>query len=225
ELFVGDIRPAILVLFAAVVFVLLIACANVANLFLMRAAGRTREIALRVAIGATRGRIIQQMLAESFIVAGLGGLLGVGLAFAGMRTMSSLIPAAAMSGSGGNLYGAVLLFALCATVLSAIAFGLAPAMQSVRAGVHARLKESGKSATGGVRQNRGRTMLVVAELALSVILLAGAGLMMKSVYRLVAVDPGFRPERVLKLHLSLTFAQYPNRSAALAFWQQLLDRV
>ena len=225
ELFVGDIRPAILVLFAAVMFVLLIACANVANLFLMRAAGRTREIALRVAIGATGGRIIQQMLAESFVVAGLGGVLGLGLAFAGMRAMSSLIPAAAMSGNGANLNGAVLLFALGATALSAITFGLAPAMQSVRAGVHSRLKESGKSSTGGVRQNRWRTMLVVAEFALSVILLAGAGLMMKSVYRLIAVDPGFRPDHLLRLNMSLTPSQYPNGVAIRAFWRQLLDGV
>ena len=225
ELFVGDIRPAILVLFAAVMFVLLIACANVANLFLMRAAGRTREIALRVAVGATGGRIVQQMLAESFVVAGLSGLLGLGLAVAGMRAMGSLIPAAAMSGNGANLNGAVLLFALGAAALSAITFGLAPAMQSVRAGVYSRLKESGKSSTGGVRQNRWRTMLVVAELALSVILLAAAGLMLKSVYRLTAVDPGFRPDHVLRLNMSLTPAQYPNDAAIRAFWRQLLDRV
>src|SRR5215831_9068148 len=225
ELFVGDVRPAILVLFAAVMFVLLIACANVANLFLMRAAGRTREIALRVAIGATGGRIIQQMLAESFVVAGLGGILGLGLTFAGMRAMSSLIPAAAMAGNGANLNGAVLLFALAATALSAIAFGLAPAIQSVRAGVHSRLKESGKSSTGGVRQNRWRTILVVAELALSVILLAGAGLMLKSVYRLIAVDPGFRPQHLLRLNMSLTPSQYPNGNAIRAFWRQLLDGV
>src|SRR5215831_6799006 len=225
ELFVGDVRPAILVLFAAVMFVLLIACANVANLFLMRAAGRTREIALRIAIGATGGRIVQQMLAESFVVAGLGGILGLGLAFAGMRAMSSLVPAAAMSGNGANLNGAVLLFALGATAASAIAFGLAPAMQSVRAGVHSRLKESGKSTTGGVRQNRWRTMLVVAELALSVILLAGAGLMLKSVSRLIAVDPGFRPDHLLRLNMSLTPSQYPNGAAIRAFWRQLLDGV
>ncbi len=231
ELFVGDIRPAILVLFAAVMFVLLIACANVANLFLMRAAGRTREIALRVAIGATSGRIVQQMLTESFTVAALGGLLGLGLAFAGMQAMSSLIPAKAMpsmtsmTGSGAKLNGVVLLFALGATLLSAITFGLAPAMHAVKAGVSSRLKESGKSTTGGVRQNRWRTMLVVAEIALSVILLAGAGLMMKSVYRLIAVDPGFRPDHLLRLNMSLTPTQYPNSVAIRDFWRRLLDGV
>jgi putative ABC transport system permease protein len=220
ELFVGDIRAAILVLFAAVLFVLLIACANVANLFLMRAAGRTREIALRVAIGATRGRIIQQMLAESFVVAGLGGILGLGLAFAGIRAMSSLIPAAANPGNAANLNGAALLFALGATALSAIAFGLAPAMQSVRAGVYSRLRETGKS-----RQNRWRSILVVAELALSVVLLAGAGLMLKSVYRLISVDPGFRPDHVLRLNMSLPTSQYPNDAAIRVFWRQLLEGV
>jgi predicted permease len=225
ELFVGDLRPAILVLFAAVMFVLLIACANVANLFLMRAAGRTREIALRVAIGATGGRIIQQMLAESFVTAGLGGMLGLGLAFAGLRAMSSLIPAVAMSGNGASLNGPVLLFAMGATVLSAVAFGLAPAIQSLRTAVYTRLKESGKSSTGGVRQNRWRTTLVVAELSLSVILLAGAGLMMKSVYRLVAVDPGFRADHLLRLDMGLTPSQYPNSTAIRAFWRRLLDGV
>ena len=225
ELFVGDLRPAILVLFAAVMFVLLIACANVANLFLMRAAGRTREIALRVAIGATGGRIIQQMLAESFVIAGLGGVLGVGLGFAGLRAMSSLVPALAMSANGVNLNGPVLLFAMGATALSAVAFGLAPAIQSLRTAVYTRLKESGKSSTGGVRQNRWRTTLVVAELALSVILLAGAGLMMKSVYRLMAVDPGFRADHLLRLDMGLTPAQYPNSTAIRAFWRRLLDGV
>ena len=225
ELFVGDIRSTILVLFIAVMFVLLIACANVANLFLMRAAGRTREIALRVAIGATGGRIIQQMLVESFIVAGFGGILGLALAFAGMRAMTSLIPAAAMSANGAGVNGAVLLFALGATALSAIAFGLAPAMQSVRTGAHSRLTESGKSSTGGVRQNRKRTMLVVAELALSVILLTGAGLMVKSVSRLMAVDPGFRTDHLLRLNMGLTSSQYPDNTAVRAFWRRLLDEV
>ena len=224
ELFVGNIRPAILVLFAAVMFVLLIACANVANLFLMRAAGRTREIALRVAIGATGGRIIQQMLVESFVVAGLGGTLGLGLALAGMRAMSSLIAAAAMPGHGASLNGAVLLFALGVTAISAITFGLAPAMQSVSTGVHSRLKES-KSSAGGARHNRWRTMLVIAEFALAVILLAGAGLMLKSVYGLIAVDPGFRPDHLLRLNISLTSSQYPGGAAIRAFWRQLLDGV
>jgi putative ABC transport system permease protein len=225
EFFVGDIRPAILVLFTAVMFVLLIACANVANLFLMRAAARSREIALRVVIGATGGRIIQQMLVESFVVAGFGGVVGLGLAFAGISAMNSLIPAAAMSADGAHVNGAVLLFALGATALSAIAFGLAPAMQSVRAGAHSRLKKSGKSSTGGVGQHRWRTVLVVAELALSVVLLAGAGLMLKSVNRLVAVDPGFRPDYLLRLNMSLTQSQYPNDAAVRAFWHRLLDGV
>ena len=225
ELFVGDIRPAILVLFGAVTFVLLIACANVANLFLMRAAGRTSEIALRVAVGATSGRIIQQMLVESFVVAGLGGVLGLGLAFVGIEAMRSLIPAAAMSGDGTNLNGAVLLFALGATALSAITFGLAPAIESVRASVHAHLKESGKSSTGGARQHRWRNMLVVAEFTLSVILLAGAGLMLKSVHHLNAVDPGFRPDHLLRLNIILTPTRYPNSVAIGTFWRRLLDGV
>ena len=139
--------------------------------------------------------------------------------------MNSLIPATAMSGNGAHVNGAVLLFALGATALSAIAFGLAPAMQSVRAGVHSSLKESGKSSTAGVRQNRWRTMLVVAELALSVVLLAGAGLMLKSVYRLMAVDPGFRPNYLLRLNMDLPQSQYPNGTAIQAFWRQLLDGV
>ena len=223
ELFVGKIRPAMLVLFTAVIFLLLIACANVANLFLMRAAGRTREIALRAAIGASSGRIMQQLLVESFVVAGWGGAAGLGLAFAGMRAMSSLIPAVAMSGDGAQWNSAVLLFALAATALSAFAFGLAPALQSVRASAHSRLKESGKANTGGVRQNRWKTTLAIAELALSVILLTGAGLMLKSVYHLMAVDPGFRADHLLVVDMSLTPAQYPDRNARLAFWSRLLD--
>jgi putative ABC transport system permease protein len=225
DLFVGSIRPAMLVLFTAVMLVLLIACANVANLFLMRAAGRTREIALRAAIGATGARILQQMLVESFVVAGLGGVAGLGLAFAGMQSMRSLIPASAISSDGLTLNSAVLLFALAATVLSAIAFGLAPAMQSMRASAHSRLKEGGKSNTDSLRQNHGRTMLAVAEVALSVILLIGAGLMLKSVYRLMAVDPGFQAKNLLVLDMSLTPLQYPNPNATLAFWNQLLAGV
>jgi putative ABC transport system permease protein len=225
DLFVGDVRPAILVLFAAVLFVLLIACANVANLFLMRAAGRTREIALRVAIGATSGRIVQQMLVESSLVAGFGGILGLGLAVAGMRGMGSLLPAAAMPDGGPVLDGSVLLFAVGATVLSSITFGLAPAMHSVREGMASRLRESGKSSTSSTRQNRWRTVLVVAELALSVILLAGAGLMMKSVGRLIAVDPGFRPDHLLKMSLGLTPTQYQKDGEIRAFWRRLLEGV
>ena len=128
DVFVSDIRPAILVLFGAVMFVLLIACANVANLFLMRGAGRTREIALRIAVGASRGRIIRQMLAESFVLAFLGGLLGLALAVAGIRGIARLIPADMLAGASVNLNGPVLLFAAGVVVLCAFIFGLAPAI-------------------------------------------------------------------------------------------------
>src|SRR5262249_40048002 len=194
ERFVGDIRPSLLILFAAVLFVLLIACANVANLFLMRSAGRTREIAMRIAIGATRGRIIRQMLAESFVLAFFGGVLGLGLAWAGIKAIASLIPPATLGRAAVTLDGAVLAFAALATVASfracgalatlfaAVAFGLAPAMQSVRTSIQSKLKESGKSTTAGSRQHRWRSALVVGEIALSMVLLAGAGLMLKSLY-------------------------------------------
>jgi putative ABC transport system permease protein len=226
ELFVGDVRAPVLILFAAVLFVLIIACANVANLFLMRSAGRTREIALRIALGATRGRIVRQMLAESSVVAFFGGIIGLGLAAAGIQIIARFVLATILARATVNLNGAVLAFAAFATVVAAIAFGLALAMQSARSGIQSRLMESGKATTAGVRLHRWRSALVVTEIALSVILLAGAGLMLKSLYRLLSVDPGFQPDRLLKLEMSLSGPQY-QKSAILrrSFWQQVLDRV
>ena len=225
DYFVSDVRPSILILLGAVMFVLLIACANVANLFLMRSAGRTREIALRIAIGATRGRIVGQMLAESFVLAFFGGMAGLVLAFAGIQTIGRLIPMSALAGASVNLNGAVLLFAACTTMLSALFFGLAPAMQSSRSGVQAKLKESGKATTSSAKQNRWRAALVIAEISLSVILLAGAGLMLKSLYRLLSVDPGFQPDGVLTMQMNLRTAQYATKAARLNYWQQVIDRV
>jgi putative ABC transport system permease protein len=192
DIFVSDVRPAILVLFCAVMFVLLIACANVANLFLMRSAGRAREIALRIAIGASRGRIVGQMLAESFVLAFFGGVLGLAVAIGGIRGIVRLIPMGMLAGAEVGVNGAVLLFACGAVVLSALTFGLTPALQSTRAG-QSELKQGGRTASAGAGQNRWRGGLVVTEVALALILLVGAGLMMKSLYRLLAVDPGFRP--------------------------------
>ncbi|MGD0300099.1 MAG: ABC transporter permease [Bryobacteraceae bacterium] len=225
EVFVGEIRPAILILFGAVLFVLLIACANVANLFLMRGAARTREIALRIALGATRGRIIRQMLAESFVLAFFGGLLGVAVSIAGIRGLARLIPMAGMAGGAVNMNGTVLLFAAAAVVASAFLFGLVPAMNLTKPDVQPELKEGGRSASSGAGQNRLRGLLAAGEVAVALILLVGAGLMMKSLYRLLAVDPGFKTDRILTMDMQLRTAQYAKDPAVLNFWQQVLYRV
>jgi predicted permease len=224
EVFSGEARPAMVVLLGAAIFVLLVACANVANLFLMRGAVRAKEIALRIAIGASGGRIVRQILTESFLVALLGGLAGVGLAMAGIPAMARLIPADTLAGANVGMNGAVLLFSAGLVVLSVLAFGLAPALHSARGNVHADLKDGGKATSGGGR-NRWRGLLATSEVALALILLVGAGLMMKSLYRLLAVDSGFRPERVLKMEMSLRTAQYNKDPAVIGFWQQALDRV
>jgi putative ABC transport system permease protein len=225
DAFVSDIRPAILVLFGAVMFVLLIACANVANLFLVRGASRTKEVALRIAFGAGRGRIVRQMLTESLVLACFGGVLGLALAIGGIRGMAQLIPTGMLSGSTVNLNGAVVLFVGSVVLLAAFIFGLAPALHSTKPDVQSELKEGGRTSSAGASQNRLRGVLAIAEMSLALILLIGAGLMMKSLYRLLAVDPGFRPERVLAMSIELHTQQYSQDPAVLNFWQQLLDRV
>ena len=224
EAFSGDERPAMLVLLGAAIFVLLVACANVANLFLMRGAVRAKEMALRIAIGASRRRIIRQILTESFLVALLGGVAGVCLAIAGIPAIERLIPPDTLAGASVGMNGAVLLFSGGLVVLSVLVFGLAPALHSARSNVHAELKEGGKTTSAGAR-NRLRGLLATSEVALALVLLVGAGLMMKSLYRLLAVDSGFRSERVLKLEMDLRTAQYDKDPAVIAFWQQTLDRV
>jgi putative ABC transport system permease protein len=224
EVFVSDLRPTLLVLSCAVMFVLMIACANVANLFLMRGAGRTKEIALRIAIGASRGRIVRQMLAESLVLAFLGGLLGLVLAIEGIHGILRLIPIGMLAGAKVEVNAAVLLFACGAMVLSALTFGLTPALHSTNAG-QSELKQGGRTASAGAGQNRWRGALVIAEVALALILLVGAGLMLKSLYRLLSVDPGFRPDRVLTMEMSLRTSQYEKDPSVLNFWQQVLDRV
>jgi len=223
--FVGDIRPALLVLLIAVLFVLLIACANLANLFLMRGAGRAKEIALRLAIGASRGRIVAQMLVESFILALFGGVLGLGIAAAGIPGIVGLLPKDQIVHATISLNATVLLFSAAVVILSAFIFGLSPALQSANTDVHADLKESGRNASGSRSQNRWRNLLVVAEVSLALILLVGAGLMLKSHSRLLAVDPGFRAERVLTMTMSLRTSQFDKDAAVLNFWQRVLDTV
>jgi predicted permease len=223
--FVGEMRPAILVLSGAVMFVLLIACANVANLFLVRGAGRTREIALRIAFGASRGRIVRQMLTESFVLALFGGAIGLALAMGGILGMSKLIPQDMLMGATMNLNGAVLLFTAGVVVLAALIFGLAPAAHLANPNVQSELKEGGRTASSSAGQKRLRGILAVAEVALALVLLTGAGLMMKSLYRLMSVDPGFHPDRVLKMEMDLRTQQYEKDPAIRAFWQRVLDGV
>ncbi len=225
DAFVGDLRTEILVLFAAVVFVLLIASANVANLFLVRGAARTKEIALRMAFGASRGRIIRQLLTESFVLAALGGVLGLILAMAGIRLIGRMIPEDALMGATVALNGAVLLFTAGVVVLAALIFGMAPAIHWARHDVQADLKEGGRTASVGASQNRLRGILAVAEISLALVLLAGAGLMVKSLYRLINVNPGFQPDRVLTMEMYLSSERYEKKPAVLNFWKQALDGV
>jgi predicted permease len=225
EAFAGDTRLAVLVLFGAVVFVLLIACVNVANLFLVRGAARAREIALRLAFGASRGRVIRQMLTESFLLAALGGALGLALGAWGIAGLGYLIPPDSFQMMDVRMDFSVLSFAAAMIVLVAFAFGLIPALQATRPDLQVTLKEGGRSSTSSAGQHRLRGALAIAETALALVLLIGAGLMLKSLYRLTQVSPGFEPARVLTMEIDLRTAQYSKPPAILNFWQQILDRV
>jgi putative ABC transport system permease protein len=222
---VGDSRPPILVLFGAVVFVLLIACVNVANLFLVRGAARAREIAVRQACGASRQRLVRQMLTESFLLAFLGGGLGILFGALGIEGLRRLVSMDMLQGAIIGMDRSVLLFSGAMVVFVAIAFGLVPAWQASQPHVHETLKDGGRSSTASAAQHRLRGVLVMAETALALVLLVGAGLMMKSMYRLLKVDPGFRPERVLTMEINLRTAQYSKPEASSNFWRQVLDRV
>ncbi len=224
EVFSGDMRPAMLLLQVAALFVLMVACANVANLFLMRGAGRAKEIALRSAIGASSGRIIRQILTESLLVGMLGGLAGIGLAIAAIPAVSHLLPPDTLGGATVSISGSVLAFSAGLIILSVFAFGLGPAVQSTRASVQSELREGAKG-TGTVHRMRWRSLLASGELALALILLVGAGLMIKSLYRLLSVDSGFQAAHVLKLDMNLRTALYKNDAALVAFWRRTLDEV
>ncbi len=221
--FVGDARPAILVLFGAVLFVLLIACANVANLFLVRSASRGREIALRYAFGAGRGRIVRQMLTESLLLSLGGGILGVALAVGGIQLISKFITTDMLGGATPELNGAVLVFAGGVVVFAAFLFGMAPAMQGSHPDLQTGLKEGSRTTSASIAQNRLRGALAIVEIALALVLLAGAGLLMKSLYKLMAVDPGFRSAQLMSAAVDMSPRSYPDGPSRARFANSILQ--
>jgi len=223
EDYVGDLRPAFLTLLGAVVLVLLIACANVANLLLARSATRRKEIALRMALGAGRGRIVRQLLTESLLLALAGGAAGVALAKLGLNALIALNLPDVPRLYEVQLDGRALWFTLLVTCAVGVIFGLAPALQTTSTDLHDTLKESGRNSSGGGK--RLRQSLVVAEVALALLLLVGAGLLLRSFQRLLDVDPGFDAHNVLTIRLRLPDAKYRESAQTLGFLQQAEARV
>ncbi len=222
--FVGDIRPALLLLLFAVGFLLLIACANVANLLLARSAERQNEIAIRSALGASRFRLVQQLLSESLLLALAGGSCGLLLALWGTDTLIALSPQDVPRLQEISIDWNVSLFTLLLSILTGVLFGIIPALQYSRPDLNSSLKEGGRS--GFSRKRRlVRSALVVSEIALSLVLLIGAGLMIKSFLRVQAVNPGYTAANVLTMQVSLPGARYPESYQQAQFYRQVIERV
>ena len=225
ELLVGDIRPALLVLFGAVGLVLLIACANFAGLLMARAVARRHELVIRAALGARRGRLIRQALTESALLAVIGGVAGLLLAKWGVSLLLSLKPAALERFHGVQMDAKVLLFVFGVSMLTGVVFGLAPAWSAARANVSESLKEGGRGATAGPSGHLLRKLLVTAEFALALVLLVGAGLLIKGFSRLRSVNPGFNPANVMTMYLDLPATRYPKIPLQTQFRRELLARL
>jgi len=222
---VGSVRPAMLVLLAAVALVLLIACANVANLLLVRAAAREREIAVRAALGAARGRLVGQLLTESIVLATAGGVAGLLIAVLGLRMLLAMAPVDIPRLDQIRVDWQVLAFALGLSLATGVVFGLVPALQASRPDLNESLKEGGRGSTTGIRGRRIRGALVISEIALSLVLLIAAGLMIKSFVHLQQFNLGFNPDRMLTLRLQLPGSKYKDDSQVAGFYRELLDGV
>ena len=220
---VRDIRSALLVLLSAVGFVLLIACANVANLLLARATNRQKEIAIRTALGASRTRIIRQLLTESMLLSFAGGALGLLLAQAGVKLIVAISPDSIPRATEIGLDLRVVGFTLAVSVLTGVIFGLAPALQGSKPDLNETLKDAGRGSTG--RRHILRSALVVSEVALAMVLLIGAGLMIRSFYYLQRVDPGFVTDNLMTFSVSLPTKKYPEEQQRINFYQQLLQNL
>jgi len=221
---VSHARPALLALLGAVAFVLLIACGNVANLLLVRASGREREIAVRAALGSGRGRIVRQMLTESAVLAVSGASLGALLAWWGVHLITALSPGNLPRMEEVGMDVGVMVFTVAVTAVSALVFGLAPAHRAVRSDLAGALKDRGSDA-GGMRGNKLRTVLVVTEVALSLVLLVGAGLMFRSLAELKRVEPGFDAADVVTFTAPLQFSKYYNSASRATFYSDLGARL
>ena len=226
EQMTGDIRPALLVLLGAVAFVLLIACANVANLLLARATARGRELAVRAALGAGRGRIVRQLLAESLVLAIAGGAGGLLLAWWLVQSLRVYVADAVSVQrlDAVAIDGSVLLFTLAVALVSGVAFGLLPAFTASGTALTDSLKEGGRTGTAG-RGGRTRATLVIAEIALALVLLVGAGLLVRSFARLTNVDAGFEPAQTLSMRVSLPGSRYAEAPQRTQFYRELVQRI
>jgi predicted permease len=223
DVIVGNVRPTLLVLLGAVGFVLLIACANVANLLLARSAARQKEIAIRSAVGAGRGRVVRQLLTESVVLALAGGIAGLAIARWGTQAVLAAVPGGLPRMENISVDGWVLAFTLGVSLLTGIIFGLVPALQVSVTDLHETLKEGSRGSSAGHR--RLRDLLVVSEVAAALVLLAGAGLMLRTIWRLGAVNPGFDPRHVLTFSVGLSPASTSSSDRILQTFEQTVDRI
>jgi putative ABC transport system permease protein len=222
---VGDVRPALIILLGAVALVLLIACANVANLLLARAASRSREIAIRTALGASRLRVVRQLLCESLLLALLGGTAGLLLAWWGVDFLGAAGAQGLPHIAQINVNLTVCAFTFALAIGSTVLFGLVPALQVSRANVNESLQQGAKGSTGGLHTNRLRAFLVVSQVSLSLLLLAGAGLLIKSFFNLRATNPGFDPVQLMTMQLTLPRVRYPEVDQQIRAHDAIMEKI